>query len=365
VGKYVDIGGLDTWYDEAGQGEPLVLLHGGMCTNETWGAQTQAFSEGFRTLAPERRAHGHTADVEGPLTYGDMATDTIGFLGKVVGGPAHLVGWSDGGIVGLMVAIARPDLVRKLVVIGTNYDTAGVPRPKRCSRRWLPTAQGWPGSAGSTRCIRPTGPEHWSVAFAKFVEMAQREPHIAVADLARISASALVLIGDDDMVSLEHTASLYRAIPNAELAVVPGASHTVLMEKPELMNRIVLDFLEQGTGADDAPLTPGRYPRDRELSGALRRAQKEGRRDARVVAAAGLLGRRGQLLEFDQPKLRADDRRDDLAEPAPPFLEVALAPTQPDGVDAVEHGVAVAEQQAAVLAQGGGERGGEEVEVGR
>jgi pimeloyl-ACP methyl ester carboxylesterase len=100
--------------------------HGGLCTNETWAAQIPAFAESFRVIAPERRGHGHTADVPGPLTYAAMSTDTIGFVDKIVAGPAHLVGWSDGGIVGLMVAIARPDLVRKLVVIGANFDTAGV-----------------------------------------------------------------------------------------------------------------------------------------------------------------------------------------------------------------------------------------------
>jgi pimeloyl-ACP methyl ester carboxylesterase len=80
--------------------------------------------------------------------------------------------------------------------------------------------------------------------FAKFVEMVQREPHIPVDDLARIAAPTLLLVGDDDMVSLEHAVSLYRAIPGSELAVVPGTSHGVLMEKPELVNRIVLDFVE-------------------------------------------------------------------------------------------------------------------------
>jgi pimeloyl-ACP methyl ester carboxylesterase len=255
VGEYVETGGVDTWYDEAGQGEPLVLLHGGMCTNETWGAQIPAFSERFRTLAPERRGHGHTADVEGPLTYGDMAADTIGFLDAVAGGPAHLVGWSDGGIIGLLVAIERPDLVRKLVVIGTNYDTAGVvPEAEEMFAQMTPDGPGMAGLRGLYETHSPDGPEHWPVVFGKFIEMARREPHIAVDDLARISAPTLVLIGDDDMVSLEHTASLYRAIPNGELAVVPGTSHTVLMEKPELMNRIVLDFLTQERAATMLPL---------------------------------------------------------------------------------------------------------------
>ena len=76
MGDYIDIGGINTWYDEQGTGDPLVLLHGGLCTNETWGAQLPAFAERFRVVAPERRAHGHTADVPGPLTYADMAADT-------------------------------------------------------------------------------------------------------------------------------------------------------------------------------------------------------------------------------------------------------------------------------------------------
>lgn len=100
MGSYVEIGELKTWYDEQGEGEPLVLLHGGMSTNETWGAQMPDFGARFRVTAPERRGHGHTPDLEGPLSYDVMANDTIGFLEAVVGDPAHLVGWSDGGVVG-------------------------------------------------------------------------------------------------------------------------------------------------------------------------------------------------------------------------------------------------------------------------
>jgi pimeloyl-ACP methyl ester carboxylesterase len=246
MGTYVDIGGVNTWYDDHGRGDPLVLLHGGLCTNETWGAQTPAFAERFRVLAPERRGHGHTADVPGPLTYADMTADTIGFLEVVVGRPAHLVGWSDGGTVGLMVAIARPDLVRKVVAIGANSDTAGVvPEAETMFARMAPEGPEMAALRGLYETHSPDGPEHWPVVFGKFVELVQREPHVPADDLARIAAPTLLLVGDDDMVSLEHAVSLYRAIPGSELAVVPGASHGVLMEKPELVNRLVLDFVEQ------------------------------------------------------------------------------------------------------------------------
>jgi pimeloyl-ACP methyl ester carboxylesterase len=99
MGGYVEVGDVNTWFDEAGTGDALVLLHGGLCTNETWAPQIAVFAERFRVVAPERRGHGHTADVDGPLTYAAMADDTAGFLDKIIGEPAHLVGWSDGGIV--------------------------------------------------------------------------------------------------------------------------------------------------------------------------------------------------------------------------------------------------------------------------
>ena len=255
MGEYVDIGGLNTWYDEDGSGDPLVLLHGGLCTNDTWAAQTPVLAERFRVIAPERRGHGHTADVPGPISYAAMTADTVGFLDTVVAGPADLVGWSDGGIVGLMVAVARPDLVQKLVVIGANFDIAGVvPEIEEMFAHMAPDGDEMAMFRGLYEQHSPDGPEHWPVVFAKFVEMTQREPHIAVDDLARITAPTLVVVGDDDMVTLAHSETLYRTIPKSELAVIPGASHAVPMEKPELLNRIVLDFLTNEPVATMLPI---------------------------------------------------------------------------------------------------------------
>jgi pimeloyl-ACP methyl ester carboxylesterase len=245
MGQYRRVGEMNMWYDEAGSGSPLVLLHGGLCTNETWAAQMPAFAERFRVIAPERRAHGHTADVPGPLTYSAMAGDTSEFLDDLGGGPFHFVGWSDGGIVALLVAIDRPDLVGKLVLIGANYDVSGtMPEAVEMLSSMDPGGEDMAMFRAAYTAHSPDGPDHWPVVCAKFAEMIQREPTIPIDEIARIDAPTLVVAGDDDIVTLEHTIEMYRALPNGQLAIVPGASHTVMMEKPELLNQLVLDFLE-------------------------------------------------------------------------------------------------------------------------
>lgn len=255
MGQYVTVAGLKTWYDEQGGGDPLVLLHGGLVTNETWGAQIPAFAEHFKVIAPERRGHGHTPDVDGPLSYDDMAKDTVAFLEAVVGAPAHVVGWSDGGIIGLLVAHDRPDLVRKLVVIGANFDTSGiVPEAEQMMGSMTPDSPDAAMFRMLYEASSPDGPEHWPVVFGKILEMMSTQPHIPLEDLSRIQARTLVVVGDDDIVTLEHTVALYRAIPNSELAIVPGTSHAVVMEKPELLNRMILDFLQQDAAPTMMPM---------------------------------------------------------------------------------------------------------------
>ena len=136
MGDYVDIGLVHTWHETRGSGEPLVLLHGGLDTNAAWTAQLEVLAEHFRVLAPERRGHGHTPDVEGPISYRLMADDTAAFIDAVVGGPVHLVGWRDGAILGLVLAIWHPDLTR-VPIRGSRHrrtPSTTLARPQRCSR---------------------------------------------------------------------------------------------------------------------------------------------------------------------------------------------------------------------------------------
>jgi pimeloyl-ACP methyl ester carboxylesterase len=116
VPSYVQLGEVRTYYEEDGNGEPLVLLHPGGADSRAWEPSLPGLVRHFRVFRPDRRGHGRTPDVEGPFSYEQMAMDTIAFLERVVGGPAHLVGHSDGTPVALTAALMRPQLVRRLVL---------------------------------------------------------------------------------------------------------------------------------------------------------------------------------------------------------------------------------------------------------
>ncbi|BAS14391.1 alpha/Beta hydrolase fold [Arthrobacter sp. Hiyo8] len=148
------------------------------------------------------------------------------------------MGWSDGGIVALLVALRQPELVRKLVVIGTNYHYNGtVPFDLDPQS---PIAQEL-GKAYIERS--PDGPEHLDVVFSKSVAMFTTEPTLTTTDIAQINQPVLVIVGDDDVVTLPHTLSLYEALPEGQLAVVPGASHGLPLEQPETVAGLISNFL--------------------------------------------------------------------------------------------------------------------------
>lgn len=237
MAKYVDLNGVRTWFDDRGAGEPLVLLHPGYVDSRALGPNFGAFAAWFRTFTPERRGHGHTPDV-GPISFQLMAEDTIQFLERVVGGPARLLGCSDGAIVALLVALRRPDLVSRLVFVAGVFHHDG----------WLPGVidpnNELPEFLGASYGeVSPDGAAHFPVVAEKLARMHLNEPALTAEELSRLTTRTLVMQGDDDEVALEHSLALYRALPYGELAVIPGTSHGLLAEKPELCNSIILDFL--------------------------------------------------------------------------------------------------------------------------
>ena len=234
----IRLGDVDTWYDEHGEGEALVLLHPGGADSRAWEANLPPLAARFHVFTPDRRGHGCTADVPGPIGMEQMAHDTIAFIERVVGGPVHLVGCSDGSVVGLLVAWLRPDLVRRLVfVCGVFHHEGWLPGSIKLDEPTSAFLGAWYAE------VSPDGGEHWPVVEEKLYQAHLVEPALTAADLARVPNPTLVMIGDRDEVRIEHAVELYRSLPDAELAIVPGTSHGLLVEKRELCNTMIVEFL--------------------------------------------------------------------------------------------------------------------------
>ncbi len=245
---YIEVGGHRIWHEVSGAGDPVVLLHGAFGGAASFAAQTPALvAAGFRVHVPERRGHAHTPDIAGPLTYAVMAEDTIDYLDQVLPDAAHLVGWSDGAVVALLVAQARPDLVRRMVLVGQYYNSSG-----KVTGSDLDAFLDSPEAMGFLRAgydpFSPDGPEHFPVVYEKTLHMVRTEPEIDLATLGCVTAPTLVVQGDRDEVTVEHSVAVVAALVDARLAVVPG-THALPLELPELFNALVVTFLRDALAA--------------------------------------------------------------------------------------------------------------------
>jgi pimeloyl-ACP methyl ester carboxylesterase len=250
MAEYVQLGAVRTWYDEHGSGDPLVLMHGGLVDARFFEPNLEALAERFHVYTPERRGHGHTGDVPGPTSYQLMTDDTIAFLEAVVGRPADLVGHSDGAFVAMMVAMQRPELVKRLVLISGGFNKSGEAVP---DMEWnVDELAQFLGPAHGE--VSPDGEDHFKVVATKVGEMAAVEPNLQASDLAKVTQRSLVVFSDDDLMTLAHAVEMYDALPNAELAIVPGTSHFLTQEKPQLVNKLVLDFLSNDPLQTVAPI---------------------------------------------------------------------------------------------------------------
>ena len=256
-----ELPGISMWYDECGQGDPCVLLHpgGAGVDSRALALTVDALSQIFHTYTPEQRAHGHTPDMDGPVSYELMAQDTIMFVEGIIGQSVYLLGVSDGAVVALMVARRRPDLVRRLVFAAGVFHHEG----------WEEgVLDGEPPEflKQSYGEISPDGIGHYDLVVAKLAAMHAREPRLTRTDLHQITPRTLVMVGDDDEVRLEHAIEMYRHLPDAELAVVPGTSHGLLVEKPGLCNLIIVEFMTKDRVHTFAPIRRAANPASRASS---------------------------------------------------------------------------------------------------
>lgn len=197
-------------------------------------------SDSFNVGAFDRRGHGRTADSEEPFTYEDMAEETIAFI-EHLDRRVHLVGHSDGANIALLVALRRPDLLKRIVVVGANFHHEGLVDFPLLTIDDPGFAQ-WALKYGA---MAPEGIDHAARVLAKTNEMFRSGPTMTPEDLGTIEVPTLVMAGDDDVATLEHTTTLYESIPVAQLAILPGTSHAVLKERTKDCVHIIERFLRQ------------------------------------------------------------------------------------------------------------------------
>ena len=223
--SYASVNGLRMYYEEQGSGPALVLLHGGGSTAQTsFGAIIPTLARTHHVIAPEQQANGHSGDRYRPLSFEQMADDTAALLAQLGVAEADVLGFSNGGVVATQLAIRHPRLVRRLILCSSYYARAAMP------------PQFWQGFSRATMADMPPplraafiasapDPAQVPVRFAKQVALMEGFHDIPEASIRAIAAKTLVIVGDHDVMSVEHDAQLARLLPHGELAVMPGSHH--------------------------------------------------------------------------------------------------------------------------------------------
>jgi pimeloyl-ACP methyl ester carboxylesterase len=264
---YAPVNGLRMYYEVHGEGRPLILLHGAYMTVDTLGPILPGLAQTRRVIAAEQQGHGHTADIDRPITYEQMADDTAALLAHLGVGSADIFGFSMGGGIALQLAIRHPAVVRKLVVASAGY----------ASDSMHPTAlEMFPSIAPDLFAGSPIEEAYLRNApnpgdFPKLVEKLKQLDTTDFAwpadDIRQIAAPTMIVLGDSDGVRLEHAVELFKLLgggvmgdlqgmPKSQLAVLPGTSHFVppgfgLLDRADWLLQMVPPFLDADMPASD------------------------------------------------------------------------------------------------------------------
>lgn len=248
----VETGDIVTFYHCYGRGEAVLLLHGGFMCAETWAGQVPALAVGYRVIATDSRGQGRTTLGEGPITYRRMAGDAAALIERLRLERVHVVGWSDGGCTALALAMERPELVRSVVLLGTPFstDNYAAEAKENIARILRPFSVSMLGLRALRRLLTPE-PERGREFLEKMTAMWTGLPDFTREELGRIRAPVLVIGCDrDEFLSLwPDPLRVFRetaeAMPGARLEVVRGGTHSVHIERPGTVNRLILDFLRE------------------------------------------------------------------------------------------------------------------------
>jgi|SRR5579862_1287675 len=238
---YADVNGLRMYYEEDGEGPPLLLLHGGLLTIElSFGSVIPVLAEHRRVIAIELQGHGRTADIDRPMAFEHLAADVVGLLDELGIEQADVFGFSLGGLTTYELLVHHRGRVRRAVVASADHrnDRAGEVDPGR-----LPTEADFNAMRDAYTATAPD-PAHFEAFAQKTVAMVHGFPGWTDDQLRAIEVPVLVLIGDTDFVLVPNAAEAAELMPHGQLAVLPGTTH-MGMTRSELVAPIVEAFLSR------------------------------------------------------------------------------------------------------------------------
>jgi len=240
-GQTATINGAEIYYELYGEGEPLLLLHGGLGNGTYFRSQIPTLVEaGYQLIVMDSRGHGRSSFDDKPITYELMASDVIGLLDLLAIEKASIVGWSDGGIIGLEIALTHPERLNKVVAYGANYDPSGV----RLDIGTDDYFNAYINAAYEDYLVLSPAPERWDEFLTNISVMWATLPNYADEQLTTITTPFLILDGQgEEAIDLNQTKLMALLIPGAELNLMPGTGHFAMFEQPDIFNQIVIEYL--------------------------------------------------------------------------------------------------------------------------
>jgi pimeloyl-ACP methyl ester carboxylesterase len=236
----VSVNGVSIFYATFGEGPPLLLLHGGLANSNYWGHQIAHLARSFSVVAMDTRGHGRSPVLSGAFSYPVFAEDAIGLLDFLKISRAAIVGWSDGAVTGLQLAMTKPDRVTKLFAFGGNSSLDGLKAGGARSAVFADYAR----RCGVEYAQLSPHPERWPQLLEGLRVMWRTEPNFTRQNLAAIKTPTTISDGEhDEIIKRDHTENMAHAIPNARLAILPGVSHFAMLQDPNEFNKTLTAFL--------------------------------------------------------------------------------------------------------------------------
>lgn len=238
AGHYQTVRGVRLYYETYGAGPPLLLIHGNGGSIQDFKQTIPYFAKHYRVIAVDSRAHGQSVDRGDSLSFEMMADDFAALLTSLRLDSAYVLGWSDGGINAVVLALRHPKKVKRLAATGANFSPDSLALTPAL---WKQQQRGYQENKGKTR-TDPKQKNDWKVFTLDVFQ-----PNIPLPRLRQVAAPAFIIAGDRDLITLEHTVAIYRHLRRAWLWIVPDSGHATLQEHADEFNRKVDAFFQAKT----------------------------------------------------------------------------------------------------------------------